>query len=163
MMMAPFLWHGASNRASFTQQLIFLALVLNCPAVGISGSQREPVPARRVGTDEDQAEVIPSGYHSVRERMLGKIWPCLSFVKRRRQKGKEKGELTFTPKRSAGEDGGRGHYRTTCGHYSALGQPGMSWGAFLVFSLRRVRVLWCKGVPGSPDSSCYDKVVSAFM
>lgn len=35
------------------------------------------------------------------------------------------------PKRGAGEVDGRGHYGTTCGHCSALGQPGMSWGMFL--------------------------------
>lgn len=52
-MMASFPWHGASNRASVNQQFVFLALVLNCPAVGISGSQREPVLPRRVEAGED--------------------------------------------------------------------------------------------------------------
>lgn len=68
-----------------------------------------------------------------------------------------------TPKSGAGEVGGRGHYGTTCGHCSALGQPGMSWGVFFVISLRRVRVPWCKGVHGCPDSSLYHKLASALM
>lgn len=41
------------------------------------------------------------------------------------------------------------------------GWLGMSLGAFLATSLRWVRVPWCEGINGSPESSFHDRLVSA--
>lgn len=84
----------ARELTSSNQLLVFDALVLNCPAVGISDFQKERALAGRMEVSEDQAGVIPSGLPTV----PGKGY-CLGFVNRRGKRREEKGEreLTFTP------------------------------------------------------------------
>lgn len=67
----------AAELASSDQLLVFDALVLSCPAVGISDFQRERVPAGRVEVSRDQAEVIPSELSTVPGKgYLGKFGPA---------------------------------------------------------------------------------------
>jgi len=72
--------------------------------------------------------------HSARERLLGKISPCLSFVNRRTKRGgeKEEYELTFTLMASVGEVG--------CEGLPVV--PALLWGS-----------QGCPGEPSSPSAS----------
>lgn len=150
MMMASFPWHGASNRASLNQQLILLALVLNCPAVGVWGSRgRECLPGGW------ELVKIRQGYPRWVPRCQGKAaWENLALGQFCEEEKPERER-----KRRVWADF---HSQERCRGCWWQG-PGMPWGVFLLISLRRVRVLCCKGEHGCPDSSPYDKLVSAFM
>lgn len=153
MMMASFPWHGASNRASLNQQLILLALVLNCPAVGVWGSRgRERLPGGwelvkiRQGLSQVGTTVPGKG-------CLGKFGPGSVLWRGEARKGKKKESVSWLSLPRAVQG------MLVAGAWDVLGsvrahQPQEGQGAVLQ---RGTWLYWFF------HSSPYDKLVSAFM